>query len=52
MLKKVVGWLVVIFLVLFIASNPAGAARMTRSLGADLSHIASGFGDFFSRLVG
>lgn len=50
MAKKVVTWLSVAF-VLFVVSNPAGAASLVRWLGSGLTDIAIGFGDFFTRLA-
>jgi hypothetical protein len=51
MLKKVLAWLGVAFLIFFIAFRPASAAEVFRSIGSGLMDIATGFGDFFTNLV-
>jgi hypothetical protein len=51
MLKKVVTWAIVAFLIFFIAYRPNEAANVFTSLGHGILDIASGFGDFFSNLV-
>jgi hypothetical protein len=51
MLKKVLTWGLVAFLVFFIAYRPASAANVVKSLGSGLVDIATGVGDFFSNLV-
>jgi hypothetical protein len=51
MLKKVLTWALVIFLVYFVVSKPAAAAGMVKTLGNWLVDMAHGFGDFISRVV-
>jgi hypothetical protein len=51
MLKKVLTWGLVAFLVFFIAYRPTSAAAVFRSLGNGLVDIATGIGNFFSSLV-
>jgi hypothetical protein len=49
--KKVLTWGLVAFLVFFIAYRPENAAAVFRSLGGGLVDIATGIGDFFSSLI-
>jgi hypothetical protein len=51
MIKKVLTWVIVAFLVFFIAFNPKSAATVAQSLGATIGDIARGFGDFFTNLI-
>ena len=51
MLKKVVLWAVVAFLIFFIAFRPDSAANVVKALGGTVMDIAQGVGDFFSNLV-
>ena len=51
MVKKVLTWCLVAFLIFFVAYRPASAAQVFRSLGGGIVDIAQGFGDFFSNLV-
>lgn len=51
MVKKVLTWSFIAFLIFFVAYRPANAAQVFRSLGAGVVDIAQGFGDFFSNLV-
>jgi hypothetical protein len=51
MVKKVLTWGLVAFLIFFIAYRPASAAAVFRSLGSTLVDIATGIGDFFSSLI-
>jgi hypothetical protein len=51
MLKKILAWGGVAFLIFFIAFRPDSAADMFKSLGGGIMDIATGFGDFFSSLV-
>jgi hypothetical protein len=51
MLKKVLTWALVIFLVYFVVTNPGAAAAVVRSIGNWLVDMAHGFGDFLSRVV-
>ncbi len=51
MVKKVLTWCFVAFLVFFVAYRPENAAVVFKSLGSGVVAIAQGFGDFFSSLV-
>jgi hypothetical protein len=51
MVKKVLTWALVIFLVFFVVSRPSAAAQVVRSIGNGLLNIGQGFGAFFSNLV-
>jgi hypothetical protein len=51
MVKKVLTWGGVAFLIFFIAYRPQAAAQVFRSLGGGIVDIAQGIGDFFSSLV-
>jgi hypothetical protein len=51
MVKKVLTWAGIAFLVFFIAFRPSSAADVFKSLGGGVMDIARGFGDFFARLV-
>jgi hypothetical protein len=51
MVKKVLTWGGVAFLIFFIAYSPQSAAEVFRSIGESLMDIATGFGDFFTNLV-
>lgn len=51
MVKKILTWASVAFLIFFVAYRPQSAADVVRSLGRGLMDIGSGFGDFFSSLV-
>ena len=51
MIKKVLTWLGIAFLIFFIAFNPNSAASVFSSLGGTIADIARGFGTFFTNLV-
>ena len=51
MIKKVLTWLGIAFLIFFIAFNPNSAAAVFESLGDTIGDIARGFGTFFTNLV-
>lgn len=51
MVKKVLTWGGIAFLIFFVAYRPQNAAQVFKSLGAGIMDIATGFGDFFSSLV-
>jgi hypothetical protein len=51
MIKKVLTWLGIAFLIFFIAFNPESAADVFESLGGTIGDIAEGFGTFFTRIV-
>ena len=50
MVKKVLTWGGVAFLIFFIAFRPASAAEVFKSIGSGIMDIATGFGDFFTDL--
>jgi hypothetical protein len=51
MLKKLLTWAGVAFLVFFVAFRPDSAAQVFKSVGSAIVDIAQGFGDFFTSLV-
>lgn len=51
MVKKILTWGGIAFLIFFIAFRPDSAADMFKSLGAGVMDLATGFSDFFSSLV-
>ncbi|WBB77633.1 MULTISPECIES: hypothetical protein [Micromonospora] len=51
MVKKVLTWAGVAFLIFFVAFRPNSAADVVKSLGGGIMDIAQGFGDFFTNLV-
>lgn len=51
MVKKILVWGFVAFLIFFVAFRPSAAADVVKSLGSTIMDIAQGFGDFFSNLV-
>jgi hypothetical protein len=51
MVKKVLTWALVAFLVFFVVSRPTAAAQVVKSIGSGIKSIGVGFGDFFSNLV-
>ena len=52
MVKKILVWGGVAFLIFWIALRPGDAAEVFRTLGNGMVDIAQGFGDFFSHLFG
>ena len=51
MVKKVLTWGSIAFLVFFVAYRPQSAASVFRSLGSNIGDVASGFSQFFTSLV-
>jgi hypothetical protein len=51
MVKKILTWGGLAFLIFFVAYRPTSAADVFKSIGGTLQDIAQGFGDFFSNLV-
>jgi hypothetical protein len=51
MVKKILTWAFVAFLIFFVAFRPDAAATVVKTLGATVMDIAQGMGDFFSSLV-
>ena len=48
--KKVLGWLVVIFLVFWLVTSPAGSADAVRGVGEALITFFRSVAEFFSQL--
>jgi hypothetical protein len=48
--KKVLGWVVVIFLVFWLVTNPSGSADAVRGVGTALITFFHSVGEFFGRL--
>ena len=51
MVKKVLTWGAIAFLVFFIAYRPDAAAEVAHSIGSGLADLARGFTNFFRDLV-
>jgi hypothetical protein len=51
MLKKVLTWGSIAFVVFFIATQPKPAAQIVHSIFGGIGDVATGFVDFFSNLV-
>ncbi|MGC4804563.1 hypothetical protein [Micromonospora sp. DT233] len=51
MVKKVLTWAGIAFLIFFVAYRPSSAADVFKSIGGGIMDIAQGFGDFFTSLV-
>ncbi|GAA2706232.1 hypothetical protein ACFY2R_02195 [Micromonospora olivasterospora] len=51
MVKKVLTWAGIAFLIFFVAYRPNSAADVFKSIGGGIMDIAQGFGDFFTSLV-
>jgi len=51
MVKKVLTWGGIAFLVFFVAYRPDPAANVFKTLGGNIVDIAGGFSDFFTKLV-
>jgi hypothetical protein len=51
MVKKILTWGGLAFVIFYIAYSPASAADVLKSLGSTLKDIGQGFGDFFTNLV-
>lgn len=51
MVKKVLLWGTVAFLIFFTAYRPSASAAVFRSIGSGILDIIAGFGDFFESLV-
>lgn len=51
MLKKVLTWGGIAFLIFFVAFKPGSAAEVVKTLGNTAVDILSGMGDFFASLV-
>ncbi|MEV6922991.1 hypothetical protein AB0M46_00555 [Dactylosporangium sp. NPDC051485] len=51
-LKKTLQWSAIVFIVWFVAYRPDAAAKVIRGIGDIIAQLGTGFGDFFSRLIG
>jgi hypothetical protein len=51
MVKKVLTWLFVAFIIFFLAFRPNGAANVVRDIGGVLGRVATGLGDFLNNLA-
>jgi len=51
MVKKILTWGGIAFLIFFVAFRPDAAAGVFKSLGGTVMDVAQGFGDFFSSLI-
>lgn len=51
MLKKVLMYGGLAFVIFFVATRPQNAAQVLKSIGGGLKDIAVSFGDFFASLV-
>lgn len=52
MLRKVLVWGAIAFVIFFVAFRPSAAADVIRTLGEVTGDIFEGVGDFFGGLVG
>jgi hypothetical protein len=51
MVKKVLTWALVAFLIFFVVSRPTAAAQVVKSIGSGIVGIGVGVSDFFTKLV-
>lgn len=52
MVKKVLTWGLIIFVVFFVVSRPASAAQAVKNTGTMLLNAGNGLGNFLSHLTG
>jgi len=52
MIKKILTWGGLAFLIFFIAYKPSSAAMVAKTIGGGIVGVLTGVGDFFSNLVG
>ncbi|MGI8628097.1 MAG: hypothetical protein ACR2J5_16250 [Geodermatophilaceae bacterium] len=50
-IKKIVAWLVLLFIIFFILTQPATAASLLRSVGNGITDAVSALAAFFQSLV-
>ncbi len=50
--KKILGWLLLAFLLFFILRNPSGAAATATHIGSGLASAATSLGQFFTAVTG
>ncbi|GGJ92133.1 hypothetical protein GCM10010123_22420 [Pilimelia anulata] len=51
MVKKVLTWGGLAFLLFFVAFRPESAANVFKSIGGGIADVAEGLGEFFTNLV-
>ncbi|GGK30425.1 hypothetical protein GCM10010124_24020 [Pilimelia terevasa] len=51
MVRKVLTWGGLAFLLFFVAFRPESAANVFRAIGAGIADVAQGLGEFFTNLV-
>jgi len=51
MVKKILTWGGLAFLVFFVAFRPSSAAEVIKSIGGGIASVAQGLGEFFTNLV-
>lgn len=51
-LKKTLQWAAIVFIFWFVAFRPDAAAKVVHGMGVIIAQLATGFGDFFTRIVG
>jgi hypothetical protein len=51
MKHKILGWIALAFVVLYVMQNPAGAARTAKSIGGGLAAAADSLGAFLTSLT-
>ena len=51
LMKKILGWVVLVLLIFYIGTNPGPAADIARGLGDGMVNIFRNIGTFFSELA-
>ena len=51
MVKKILTWGGLAFLIFFVAYKPSSAATVAKTIGDGIVNLLTGVGDFFSNLV-
>ncbi|MEV8513660.1 hypothetical protein [Dactylosporangium sp. NPDC051484] len=51
-LKKTMTWAAGVFIVWFVAFRPESAAKVVQGIGTMIGQVGTGFGDFFTRVIG
>jgi len=51
MVKKIITWGFIAFLIFFVAFNPQGMVDVVKMLGNTAASVLAGIGDFFSGLA-
>lgn len=52
MLKKVIGWALIVLLVYFVVTNPASASATAHSIWSGVASLGAGLGNFLGALAG